>query len=460
VDFESFSIVNASWLRHLPLFIRGYLNGRFTLQSIICNAGWLTIDRLVRLGLNVVLSITLARYLGPEQFGLYSYALSFVGLFASLASFGLDSILVRELVHDPAIRQKIVGTAFIIKLLGGMLAMLIAILATASFRPDDQHMLYLVTIAAASYVFQVGDVADAWNQCRQHNKPSVLIRLLGSGGFFMIKLALIFEGAPIESILMVGVAEALVVTGMFIIYCRSQGFSFLGEFSLQQALRLLSLAWPFIFSGIAIAIYMRIDQVMIGNMLSDSDVGYYGAAARLSEVWYFLPAAIVTAAQPVLLRIFKESEARFMRLLESLIMCLCWLAITIATMCFLFSETLISVVFGPLYLPSAPILLLHVWSGIFVFIGLAATVWMLAHGYTQFSLFQTVVGAALNVYLNYLLIPVYGVLGAAWATLIAYAVVNVAINLCFDFSRPLFYLIVRAALFGPLWVKGEGRAIP
>lgn len=449
--------MSAAWLRYLPAWISSRLEGRHTLQALISNAAWLLADRIFRLGVGIIIVVWLARYLGPDEFGVYSYAVAFVGLFSSVASMGIDTILVRELVNKEGRASELLGTALLLKIAGGTLAIILAVIAIAIVRPDDSQMLLLVVIAASGFVFQAGDVVDAWNQSRQNNRLSVLVRSGMATVGSCAKIGIILLEAPLEAFITVTVIETLLVSIAFLLQYRSKQNGFRWRLDLVLVKELLSLSWPFIFSGIAIALYMRIDQVMIGEMLTDADVGIYGAATRLSEVWYVLPTAAATAVTPKLLRTYAESNVQFMHHLGRFMSLLIVVAIFIALVVTLGSERLIQFVFGLQYLGASEILTIHIWSAVFVFIGLAATIWMIANGHSKFSLFQTVLGAALNVLLNFILIPKLGAVGAAWATLISYAFVNYFINAFFGFSRPLFSLITNALFLRPLFQSGKAQ---
>ena len=74
--------------------MRQNVEGRGNLQKLIGNTGWLFADRILRLGVGLWVGIWTARYLGPEQFGLFNYSIAFVALFSVFATLGLDGIVV------------------------------------------------------------------------------------------------------------------------------------------------------------------------------------------------------------------------------------------------------------------------------------------------------------------------------------------------------------------------------
>lgn len=157
----------------IPSFIRIRLEGRTALQKILANTGWLFVDKILRMGVGLLVGVWVARYLGPEQFGLYNYALSFVALFSAFATLGLDGIVVRDIVRDPSYKNEILGTAFILKLLGGISTLILAVGAVSLLRPHDNLTRWLVGIIAAGTIFQAFDVIDFWFQSQVQSKYTV-----------------------------------------------------------------------------------------------------------------------------------------------------------------------------------------------------------------------------------------------------------------------------------------------
>ncbi|MCR4321033.1 MAG: oligosaccharide flippase family protein, partial [Candidatus Brocadiaceae bacterium] len=141
-----------------------------SLQNILVNTGWLFADRILRMGVGLFVGVWVARYLGPEQFGLYSYALAFVSLFGAFATLGLDGIVVRDIVRDPACKYETLGTAFVLKLIGGSLTFLLVIIAISLLRPHDRLTHWLVGITAVGMIFQAFDTIDFWFQSQVKSK--------------------------------------------------------------------------------------------------------------------------------------------------------------------------------------------------------------------------------------------------------------------------------------------------
>ncbi|MFN6154070.1 MAG: flippase, partial [Dolichospermum sp.] len=393
------------------------------LRGIIANTGWLFADRILRMGVGLFVGVWVARYLGVEQFGVFNYATAFVALFSTLSTLGLDAIVVRSIVREPEKRLQILGTTFWLKLIGGIAALVLAVSSIILLRHDDQLTISLVAILASVGIFQTFDTIDIWFQSQVQSKYTVIAKNTAFVITALIKVILISIHAPLIAFAWTALGEVgLGAIGLIISY-RVRGYSpWLWPWSLPLAKTLLKESWPLILSGVTIMIYMRIDQIMLGQMVGDKAVGLYSAATRISEVWYFIPVAIASSVSPAIYAAKEVSEALYYQRIKQLIRMLVLISLVISVPMSLMSGKLITILFGNGYAEAGKILAIHIWASLFVFMGVATSPWFIAEGLTEFSFHRTLIGAVVNVVLNFLLIPSYGGIGAAIATVIAYAI--------------------------------------
>jgi O-antigen/teichoic acid export membrane protein len=207
-------------------------------------------------------------------------------------------------------------------------------------------------------------------------------------------------------------------------------------------------SWPLILSGVMITIYMKIDQVMLGNMANAQAVGNYGAAVRFSEIWYFIPMAVCSSVFPAILRAKQRSKEEYYARLQQLYDIVAWMALAIAIPMTFVSVPLLTTLLGKEFAEAGQILAWHIWAGPFVFLGVARSNWLMAENLTRFSFLTTSLGAIVNVWLNFLLIPPYSGVGAAIATVLSYAVASHISCLLYP---PMFKsgLMLTKALFIP-----------
>jgi PST family polysaccharide transporter len=439
--------VNAIWVKHLPAFVRNKLDGRHHLQLAIGNTGWLFADKILRMGVGLAVGVWLARYLGPGQFGLYSYAFAFTALFGALATLGLDSIVIRELVQDIAAKDEILGATFALKLIGGIVTLFATVAAIALLRPADHVTHWLVAIIAAGTIFQAFDAVDFWFQARVESKFSVYAK---NGAFLLMSLArtgLILVGASLIAFAWAALAEVILGSfGLLLIYRLSGQHISAWKVRVRRAKHLLLESWPLILASVAVMVYMKIDQVMLGEMLGDHAVGVYSAAVRISEIWYFIPLAIASSVTPALIEAKKVSEELYYRRIAKLFRLMAGIAFAIAIPMTFASNLVMDVLYGRDYIEAGPVLAIHIWAAVFVFLGVAQGPWTVNEGLTKLALFRTAVGAIVNIALNLVLIPGYGVIGAAIATIISYALSAFVLNAFSARTRRIFFLQLNAMI--------------
>ena len=423
------------------------LKGRTGLHKILANISWLFADRILRMGFGLVVGIWVARYLGVQQFGLLNYAIAFVAIFNPLANLGLDVVVVRRLVADPTQQQSILGTSFWMRFVAGWLTWLAVIIGIYLLRHDDAMTIVTVTILGAANIFQSFDTIDLWFQSQVRSKYSVLAKNAAFIATTSIRVVMVLSHAPLVAFVVAILLEAVLgAVGLLIVY-KQQGYLVkLWQWSRSLAQDLLRESLPLILSGLTIMIYMRIDQIMLGQMIGDKAVGVYSAATRISEVWYFIPMTVSSSVMPSIFNAKEISEELYYQRIGGLNRGLTWLAIAVAIVMTFVSKPLIVMLFGNSYIESGTILAVHIWASVFVFSGVATSGWFIAENLSYLSLYRTLSGAIVNILLNFFLIPIYGGLGAAIATVIAQAVASFISNGVNPKTRKLFKIQIKSLL--------------
>ena len=276
------------------------------------NTSWLFAEKILRMFVGLFVGIWVARYLGPEQFGLFSYAQSFVGLFTAIATLGLDGIVIRELVKDESRRDELIGTAFWLKLIGAF-GVLLVLAVAVNFTSNDSYTNTLVFIIASATVFQAFNVVDMYFQAKVMGKYITYANLLSLLASSLVKIALIMSEASLEAFALTIVFDSVVLAmGYIYFYFKNSKFNIQNlKFNKSTAVALLKDSWPLILSGVVISIYMKIDQVMIQEMMGSEAVGQYAAAVRISEAWYFIPMVVASSLFPAIINAKKHSEEQY-----------------------------------------------------------------------------------------------------------------------------------------------------
>ena len=420
-----------------------------TLRRLIVNTGWLLVLRVLRLLFAFFVGIWVARYMGPERYGTYSYALAFVVLFGPIARLGLDGVVVREVVNDPGAKDEILGTTFLLRLLGSIVCFLAAVAAIVLLRPGDRQSQTLVAIVAFGLVFTAFDAVDIWFQSRVEVKYSVYAKSAGLVLANLGKIFLILTAGGLVAFAWVSSLESIAAAVGLVIVYRYRGY-FIGawRFSRARARSLLSIAWPMILSGALAMVYLRIDQVMLRELVGDEAVGVYSTAVRISEVWYFIPIAIATSIFPELVKSKRLGEAVYRDRLQSLYDLLAWASMPIVVAITIYAERIVVLFYGAPFSSGGIVLAILIWSSPFIFMREVYARWLVNEDMTRFFIFAHGSGALLNVALNLLLIPRYQGVGAAVATLVSYAMGGYFASFIHPRSR-LAGVMMTKALFMP-----------
>jgi len=407
------------------------------MKQIATNTGWLVSERVLRGVVALTVTVAVARYLGPAQFGTLNYALSFVLLFGTFWTLGLSGIVVRELVQKPDEHNEILGTLFVLRIAGGGLGLAAILISAAAFGPDDTTTRVAIAIIALATLFYAFDGVDYWLQAEVRSRYAVMARGIGLLLMAGVNVTLIVTDAPLVAFAAAAglefVAAGIAMLGIYLLL----GLSPLRwRPSWSRARYLAGKSWPLMLSGAMYSVNLKIDQIMLGAMTGPDSVGTYAAAARLSEVWYFIPAAIAASAFPSLIRSRDEGGGRYSRATQRLYDLMIALSVPLAIVVMLSSGIVIGLLFGAEYADAGPILALHIWAGPFVFLGAVLSRWLIAEDLLKFSLARHGAGAAVNIGINLITIPLLGGLGAAIATLISYAVASYGACALYGPTRP------------------------
>jgi len=391
------------------------------------HTAWLIAERIFRLGLGVCIFALMARALGPTDFGRLSWALSIVALFAPLVGLGFDSLLAKWLIRNPELSGRCLGTTFFLKIATALLVnFLFIVVFISGILPD----IKLVMILGLMLVAQSSSLIDNYFKAHVEGRKSAIIQIkslivgavfkfaviLGGGGLFEFALAIVFE----HFLLLLLFVNA---------FRRDKGRSDRFELDISIATRLLRESWPLIISASVWVLFLVVDQLMLRALVGSEEVGIYAAAARITEAWYALLAVFAGALYPAILKAGKNLD-RVMQLCYEISI---FLSILIAIILTFGSPWIIDLLYGKEFSDSIPVLVIHIWSGVFIGLRLFSGKWMLSEGLTRLLLYRSVAGLSLNVILGLILIPAYGAIGAAISTLLA----HILVGFMFDFFNPI-----------------------
>lgn len=410
------------------------------------NTAWLVSDKIFYMVIGVFVTAVVARYFGPENFGQFNYALAFVSLFTAISTLGMETLTVKSIIDSPNNEGTILCTSLFLRLCGGILLTVLAITIIKIIEPDDRNLHILVLIMSLTMVIRSFEVIEYWIQAYQKAKISSLIRISSYAFISLLKVIMvIFKGTLITFALIYMLDVAIVGVALIISYFKIREKKFPWEINLMYAKNILSQSWYLIISGLMVTLYMRIDQVMLGSMLPNRvELGVYSAAVRIAEIWYFVPMAIITSFKPIIMNNKLKDEESYLRSVQILYTIIAWSGIGFGVLILLFSKPIISILYGVDYLKAANILSISVWAGTFAMLGSARSTWLICEGLQKYSVIYILIGCIANIVINYLLIPLYGGVGAAFATLFSQITVAIISPSFFKDTRVSTKMILKA----------------
>lgn len=422
-----------------------------SIKIYLANTSWIMAEKVLYMGINFFVTILVARYLGPDQFGMLAYAISLVALFAVSGHLGLSGLVVRELVKEPDSKQEIMGTSFSLKGLGYLFGLMLVLAFTLITESSQTHEFWILLILASTLIFQPFNVIDFWFQSRLEAKYTAIAKTTTLIIVSVFKLALVFLGTHLIFFAVANAVQAILVALFLILFYRYKSKLSLSswQFSSTRAKELLSQGWMVFLGSIFAVIYLKVDQIMLKWLVGAEEVGIYAVAASLSEAWYFVPAAIVASFFPKMIQLRESSPAQFNKRMQQLFDFLYIIALCVALIVTLIAQPLITIMFGEAYNGAAPILVIHIWAALFIFMRAAFSNWILIENELIFSLITQGLGAVANVALNFWFIPMYGGVGAAYATLISYATASYFALFLYPKTRPIFWMMTNS-LFSPI----------
>ena len=382
------------------------------------NTSWLIAERVFKMGISFFVIVFLTRYLGPEKFGILSYAQSYVGLFVAFATLGIDVILVRELTQNKSFDNKLLGTALILKLIASAIAICIIFILNTFI--DDKEAVLLSNIIAIMLIFQSFNIIDTYFQANILSKFSAIANTSTFVLSSSVKAILIYLEADLVYFAYAIVFDSIAIAFGYMYIFLLQNKSLLSwKYDKKTAIYFLKNGWPLMIVTMASFIYTRTDLVMIKYLVSNEAVGNYAAAIRVSELFYFIPLLIAQSVFPKIIREkIENSQDRYFTLLEKLYKFLVWITMPIALMLFMLNDLIVSMLYGEKYIAAASILKVLSIGIVFQSIGTVNTKILYAEHFEIKYLYRSILGVIVNIALNFYLIKMYGAKGAAIATLI------------------------------------------
>ena len=417
-------------------------------RKIVNNLLWATGGKVINLVGSLVLGIIVARYLGAEQYGLMNYVISYAFLFQTLASFGLDSIEVREESAGKVPHTTIIGTAFWLKVLFGAVCILLSV-GTAVVMGESAYTVGLIALYSCYIVFNSFIVIRNYFTSLVQNKYIVLSEIFRTFVGIAIKLTMWALDCSLTWFVAAFAFDYVLLAGGYISSYRHKiGRLSEWKFSSSYARFMLKESFPLLLTNAAVIIYQRIDQVMIGNMVSKADVGYFSVAAKFVEVMIFVPTTIAHTISPVLVQLLGSNREAYEVKVQQYLNISVWISILCSVGVSLVAYWMVLYTFGTLYLPAVAILQVLAFKMASASVSAAAGTMIIVERLQKWVFFRDILGCIVCISLNWLLLPRYGAIAAAFVAIAANLAAGYISDLLIPAYRHIFRRQTKALLLG------------
>ena len=433
-------------------------------RKYFANTSWLMGGKFIQMGISFLVTAQVAQYLQPEGFGDLNYGKAIVQFLILFVAMGMNGINIRNLVEAPEKKGIILGTAWLIRAGSGLFFALLAI-GVVFLLPEGVHddlTNTLIFIMAFSTLFKSFDTFDEYFQSQVKAQYGVISRFTATMLFAGFQLYLIWIKADIIwfglAFLLRNIIQAI---SYFSFYVTNYGWPRDLKLEIPYLKQLMTDAWPLIISSMVIFFYMKADQAMLFHLTTGPEgagkaaVGQYTAALRVSEVWFMFGPILTGSLFPAIINARKKGEKAYYKRLQNFFDLMVWLAFGITIPMVLFGPSILqwNWLFGPRYAEAGGVLVIHCWTLVFVFLGNASAKYLIAENLQKLTLYRTLVGAVVNIILNLILIPRYGVNGAAVATLISQAVASYLSYAFHPLTKRIFGMMTQSLLLITLFRK-------
>lgn len=408
------------------------------------NSYWIICEQVFQMLLSLLVGIWTARYLGPSNYGTLQYTAAYISFFINIAALGMEGVIIKEMIAHPDEEGTYLGSAIIFRLVAGLLSSVAIVLLIVILNSGDTLKLVLVIIQTTQFIFRSFEILNAWFQRRLQSKYVSIGKMAASIIVSGYKILLLVTAQELVWFAFSYALTDFVLASVLIYFYKREGGQKL-KYSFIKGKELFLGSYHFVLADIMFAIYGYSDRIMIGKMMTDADVGFYTIAAGVSTMWLFVPNAIIKSFRPTIME-FKEkgNEIMYKRRLEQLMSTVFWLSAGVALVLTVLGKLAVQIMYGDAYLSSTAPLVILVWSTVFAVTSMSRQIWILSENKNKYVKLFSFMGATLNVILNLILIPIWGIWGAAIATLVTEFLICVIAPFLFKQTNELGHIVLRA----------------
>lgn len=380
------------------------------------NTMWDIGGKVFQMILTLIVGLLTARYLGPSNYGVIGETASYVSFFSVICQLGFTSTAVKEIMDNEDKQGEILGTSIFFRVCTSLVSTVAISCLLYVIKDGDKIIIWVAFLQSLSLIFQSFEMIHYWYQSRLETQVSVKIQSLAYIVMAAYKIAILALGKSVEWFAFSTALEAAVV-GIALVWVYGRGDGQRLSVSLSAGKEMLKRSYHFILSGLMVTIYSEMDKIMLGEMLSETAVGFYTAATKVCSMWSFVLTALINSSRPVIIASKNKSNELYIKQNKRLYAAIIWIGIAAGLAITVLGKWIILILYGKEYLPATSSLQISAWYTMFSMLGSARGIWIVCEDKAKYVKYYLGAGAVINVILNYLLIPLFGPGGAAAATL-------------------------------------------
>lgn len=420
-----------------------------SIKKLAVNSIWLTADNILRIVAGFLIGVWIARYLGPDDYGRWNYALSYVSIFAVLIGSSLNNVVVRELIKFPKDKDKILGSSFVLKTLGALATFALSVGLVFLLGNQTPLTRTMVLIVAVGTIFQSFEVVSYWFESKVQSSYAVVARSIGFIISNLLKIYLILAHCGVVWFAVASAVEIFICAGAYVVvYQKSRAHIASWKYDKKIAKQILSDGMPLIIAGVISMVYSKVDRILVGSIISPGALGNYSVGTMLTDSWSFIATAVTISVYPSIIYTKMNQVQLYESRMKKLYSLMVIMAVIMCLPISIFSHQIISFLYGPRFDQAAIVLSIYVWTAVPAFLDIAGQKWLYAENLQKYLPIKSLIGSVISIVLNLILIPHYGVVSAAFTALLSISIATYFSNAFFRETRPLF-LAQTLAIFKP-----------
>lgn len=385
------------------------------------NVSWMVIGRLVQMGLTLVVTLIMARYLGPAEYGSIGYTYSYLSFLVPILALGTNEIIVKELLDRKDKTNEVVGTMILFRLFVSLLSIGIIYIVSINKIYSDK-LVVLTLLQSIGLIFQAFEIITYFYQSKLLASKTAIINILAYTATTIFRIIGILINRDVKWFAFAVSLDYIALAILLVITYYKDGYRF--KFSFEIGKQIINKSWHYLFANILVAIYGQIDKLLLGRMINEEAVGYYSAATQLCNAWPFILTAIIDSAKPIIVELHKTDIDKYKKRIKQLYASIFYIGLAVALIFTLFSDLIIGLIYGTAYSASSMVLKITSWNTIFAYFGVSRNIWMQCEDKLKYEKVIALIGTVTSISLNLVLIKYYGINGSAIALTLTQIITN------------------------------------